>query len=175
LRRRRPPTLGPVRTRPRPQSPTQRPHPKEPCSTTGSSTGLERFQSPALVCISSLGTVGSDENVQDFRTVNCALAPGPVGTFLDRTTLGSSVLDGSVASISCPRQRGNISAQWPRRLLRCCCPRISPSFRRPLRPPVCPSVRHRRSCAEEPCDRYEERADHHGWRERAVSVVCDRH
>jgi len=55
--------------------------------------GTVSITSPGLYLVIGKGTIASDENVQDFRTFTCGLAPGSAGTFLDSTRLGSSVLD----------------------------------------------------------------------------------
>ena len=55
--------------------------------------GTVAITSPGLYLVIGKGTVNSEENVQDFSSVRCSLLPGPTGAPLDRTTLGSSVLD----------------------------------------------------------------------------------
>lgn len=55
--------------------------------------GTVNITSPGLYLVIGKGTIESDENVQDFKSVSCSLQPGPTGVAVDRTSLGSIVLD----------------------------------------------------------------------------------
>jgi hypothetical protein len=55
--------------------------------------GTVNITEAGLYLVIGKGTIESDENVQDFKSVTCSLQPGPVGTAIDSTSLGSVVLD----------------------------------------------------------------------------------